>query len=107
MSASPNDLTRFVDRTKRGDAVNLDGPWFERLTDEQAARLVPKVPTPYTGSICTRRDHARRGDIPEKDTRRHRCDCGLVMIGSGHVEIRFGLLPELYPDEAPPCRNTI
>lgn len=55
---------------------------------------------------CTRREHVVSKHevgsdvltIAEDDQRRFRCDCGLVMIGNGHVEIRFGLLERLFPE---------
>lgn len=66
-----------------------------------------EFPPPFDGGTCTRREHvvSKYHDgrdevrtIAEDDDRRHRCDCGLVMLGNGHVEIRYGLLPHLFPE---------
>lgn len=59
-----------------------------------------RKPEPYAGTLCTRRDHHTRQTIAEDDKRRYACDCGLTMIGNGHVEIRYGLLAYLYPEPA-------
>lgn len=60
------------------------------------------IPKPYSGELCTKRDHVVRGGITIGcDDRKYRCDCGLVLVtGDGVSEIRFGLLPHLYPEDA-------
>lgn len=69
----------------------------------------PPFTSPFDHKSCTYREHvvSKYGDeredvltIAEDDPRRFRCDCGLLMIGNGHVEIRFGLLPHLFPDDS-------
>lgn len=46
---------------------------------------------------CTQRNHVVPVAIPDGDERIYRCVCGLVLMGNGRCEIRFGLLDTLYP----------
>jgi hypothetical protein len=51
----------------------------------------------YTGTVCTKREHRIDGNIDSVDERRFACDCRSVMIGNGHIEIRYGILDRRFP----------
>lgn len=63
-----------------------------------------RLPLPYEGGFCTRREHVvttdeqgTRRQIAPDDECNYACDCGVAMIGNGFVEIRFGLLDHRFP----------